>query len=188
MKKSTIIWIGIAVVVVLLIVNGISVYNRLVTADESVNAKWAEVDNNLQRRYDLIPNLVNTVRGYASHESEVLLGVTEARSRVGGATTPSERMQAEGELSSALSRLMVVMENYPQLQANTNFIRLQDELSGTENRLTHARRNYIEAVQSYNSMVRRFPANIIAGFTGFGVKEVYEVPDNVTEAPQVQFD
>ncbi len=162
-------------------------YNQLVTMDEQVKAAWAQVENQLQRRYDLIPNYVETVKGYASHEREVLIQVTEARSKVAGASGVEEKIQANNQLTSALSRLMVVVERYPQLKANQNFIRLQDELAGTENRIAVERRRYNEAVRAFNTEVRQFPTNLAAGLFGFEKAEFYEVPEEAKVAPQVKF-
>jgi len=162
-------------------------YNSLVTMDEEVKAAWAQVENQLQRRYDLIPNYVETVKGYAAHEKEVLIGVTQARSRVAGAATVNDKIQANNELSSALSRLLLVVERYPQLKANTNFIRLQDELAGTENRLAVERRRYNETVKAYNIKIRRFPTNLIAGMFGFEKAAFFQVPKERQEAPRVKF-
>ena len=136
-------------------------YNSLVTMDEGVKAAWAQVENQLQRRYDLIPNYVETVKGYAAHEKDVFVTVTEARSRVAGATNVSDKIKANNQLSAALSRLLVVVERYPELKANTNFIRLQDELAGTENRIAVERMRFNEMVRVYNTRLRRFPTNIL---------------------------
>lgn len=191
MKKILII---LAVILGILLIVALSIfgwvknnYNAMVTMDEEVNGAWAQVENVLQRRYDLIPNLVQTVKGYAAHESDVLTEITEARSRVGGAGVPADRMQAEGELSGALSRLMMVVENYPQLKANENFIRLQDELSGTENRIAVERGRYNTVVQNYNAFIRRFPASAIAGMFNFGRREFFEAPEAAQTAPEVNF-
>lgn len=162
-------------------------YNSLVTMDESVKAAWAQVENQLQRRYDLIPNLVETVKGYAAHEKEVFLKVTEARAKVGGATTISDKIAANNGLSAALSRLLLVVERYPDLKANTNFIRLQDELAGTENRIAVERRRYNETVKAYNIKIRRFPTNLLAGLFGFEKATFFEVPKERQEAPKVKF-
>ena len=162
-------------------------YNGLVTMDEGVKAAWAQVENQLQRRYDLIPNYVETVKGYAAHEKEVLMGVTEARSRVAGAAKVSDKIQANNELSSALSRLLVVVERYPDLKANANFIRLQDELAGTENRIAVERRRYNETVKDYNVKIRQFPTNLVAGMFGFEKAAFFEVPKDRQEAPKVKF-
>lgn len=162
-------------------------YNSLVTMDEGVKAAWAQVENQLQRRYDLIPNLVETVKGYASHEEEVFLKVTEARSRVGGAGSVSDKIEANNSLSAALSRLLVVVERYPELKANTNFLRLQDELAGTENRIAVERRRYNESVREFNATIRRFPTNILAGIFGFEKAAFFDVPEERQEAPKVSF-
>jgi len=162
-------------------------YNSLVTMDESVKGAWAQVENQLQRRYDLIPNLVETVKGYATQEREVFVQVTEARSRVGGATSIPDKIGANNQLSAALSRLLVVVERYPELKSNTNFIRLQDELAGTENRIAVERRRYNETVRAYNVKIRRFPTNLIAGMFGFEKASFFEVPQERQEAPQVKF-
>jgi len=184
-------WLIIAIVIVLII--GIpfmyikGTYNSLVTMDESVKAAWAQVENQLQRRYDLIPNLVETVKGYAAHEKEVFVKVTEARSKVAGAANIGDKIQANNQLSSALARLLVVVERYPQLKANTNFIRLQDELAGTENRIAVERRRYNEFVKAYNIKIRRFPTNMIAGMFDFEKAAFFEVPKERQEAPKVKF-
>ena len=162
-------------------------YNSLVTMDETVKGAWAQVENQLQRRYDLIPNYVETVKGYAAHEKEVFVKVTEARSKVAGAGNINEKMQANNQLTSALSRLMVVVERYPELKANTNFIRLQDELAGTENRIAVERRRFNETVKVYNIKIRSFPTNIIAGMFGFEKATFFEVPKERQEAPKVKF-
>jgi LemA protein len=162
-------------------------YNELVTMEEQVNAAWAQVENQLQRRYDLIPNYVETVKGYAAHEREVFVEVTEARSKVAGATGKQEQIQANNQLTSALSRLMVVVERYPQLKANQNFIRLQDELAGTENRIAVERRRYNEAVRAFNTRIRQFPTNMVAGLFGFEKAEFYEAPEEAMTAPEVTF-
>lgn len=163
-------------------------YNRLVTMDESVKASWAQVENQLQRRYDLIPNYVETVKGYAAHEKEVFVSVTEARSKVAGAGNIQEKIQANNTLSSALSRLLVIVERYPELKANVNFIRLQDELAGTENRIAVERRRYNEVVRGYNTFVRRFPNNFIAGIFGYTRENVYfKAEEGAKTAPEVKF-
>ena len=162
-------------------------YNSLVTLDESVKAAWAQVENQLQRRYDLIPNYVETVKGYAAHEKELFVKVTEARSRVAGAKNIPDKIQANNSLAGALSRLLVVVERYPDLKANTNFIRLQDELAGTENRIAVERRRYNEMVKVYNIRIRRFPTNLLAGMFGFEKAAFFEVPKERQEAPKVKF-
>jgi LemA protein len=162
-------------------------YNRVVVMQEQVNASWAQVQNQLQRRFDLIPNLVETVKGYAAHEEGVFTAVTEARAKVGGAGTPADRMKAEGELSGALSRLMVVVENYPQLKANQNFLDLQNQLEGTENRIAVERGRYNETVKTYNQYIRMFPQNILAGFFHFETKPFFEAPGEAQQVPKVDF-
>ncbi|MBS1262146.1 MAG: Protein LemA [Calditrichaeota bacterium] len=164
-------------------------YNKFVDVQETVDARWADVENNLQRRYDLIPNLVNTVKGYAKQEREVFLGVTEARAKVGQARdgTRGERIKAEQGLSGALSRLLLVVENYPQIKSDANFRALQDELAGTENRLAVARKRYNDAVRNYNVAIRVFPQSLIANMFDFAKREFFEAPEEAQQAPQVEF-
>ena len=162
-------------------------FNRFVTLDEGVKSAWAQVENQLQRRYDLIPNLVETVKGYAKQEKDVLVEVTNARARVGGAATVPDKINANNELTGALSRLLVVVEKYPDLKSNQNFLRLQDELAGTENRISVERKRYNDAVQGYNVAIRSFPANLLAGMFGFGKAAFFEVPAAAKAAPQVKF-
>ena len=163
-------------------------YNSLVQLDEGVKSAWAQVENQLQRRYDLIPNYVETVKGYAKHEKEVFLKVTEARAKVGGATNIKDKIGANKELSSALSRLLLVVERYPDLKANQNFIRLQDELAGTENRIAVERRRYNETVKTYNIKIRSFPTNIMAGMFGFGKAEFFKIAEAAKAVPKVKFE
>ena len=181
---------GVVVVVVFLIlffaVKG--TYNSLVRLDEGIKGAWAQVENQLQRRYDLIPNYVETVKGYARFEKDVLLSVTEARAKVGAARDVKEKIDANNELSSALSRLLVVVERYPELKANQNFLRLQDELAGTENRIAVERRRYNEAVKTYNVKIRSFPTNILAGMFGFGRADFFTVPEEAKATPKVKFE
>lgn len=187
-QKTALIVVGIvvlALVIPLLYVVGAR--NSLVRMDEKIKGAWAQVENQLQRRYDLIPNYVETVKGYASHEKEVFLKVTEARSKVARAGPISEKIAANNELSSALGRLLVVVERYPDLKANTNFIRLQDELAGTENRISVERRRFNEAVKVYNTKIRSFPTNFIAGMFGFEKATFFEVPKEKQEVPKVKF-
>ena len=187
-QKTILIVVAILIVLVLIpffYLKG--TYNRLVTMDEGVKAAWAQVENQLQRRYDLIPNYVETVKGYAAHEKDVFLRVTEARSKVAGAGSIQDKIEANNQLSSALSRLLVVVERYPDLKANANFIRLQDELAGTENRIAVERRRYNETVKAYNITIRRFPTNLLAGMFGFDQAAFFEVPKDRQEAPKVQF-
>jgi LemA protein len=174
-------------------------YNTFQTADEQVKASWAEVLNQYQRRADLVPNLVNTVKGFAAQEQTVLLGVTEARAKVGSIqATPelvndeqafSKFQAAQGELTSALSRLLVVSENYPELKSDANFRELQAQLEGTENRITVARNRYIQAVQEYNVAVRSFPSNLTAMIFGYKTKASFTVDDEkaISQPPKVEF-
>jgi LemA protein len=186
--KTLLIIVGLLILIIVIPYSYIKgTYNSLVTMDESVKGAWAQVENQLQRRYDLIPNYVETVKGYAAHEKEVFLKVTEARSKVAGAGSINEKIQANNQLSSALSRLLVVVERYPELKANTNFIRLQDELAGTENRIAVERRRFNETVKVYNIKIRTFPTNIIAGMFGFEKATFFEVPKERQEAPKVKF-
>lgn len=162
-------------------------YNTFVSLDESVKGSWAQVENQLQRRYDLIPNLVETVKGYAKQEKDVLIEVTNARAKVGGAANVPEKISANNELSSALSRLLVVVERYPDLKSNQNFMRLQDELAGTENRIAVERKRYNDAVRTYNIAIRSFPANLLAGMFNFQGATFFEAPATAKAAPQVKF-
>ena len=182
--------IGIVIVIILLSIflSIKGTYNSLVRVDEGIKGAWAQVENQLQRRYDLIPNYVETVKGYARHEKEVFLRVTEARAKVGGATSVKEKIGANNELSSALSRLLLVVERYPDLKANQNFIRLQDELAGTENRIAVERRRYNEAVKTYNIKIRSFPTNILAGMFDFTMAEFFKVAEIAKEVPKVKFE
>jgi LemA protein len=189
-RSAKVIWIVLGVVFLLVLVPLLyfkGTYNTLVAMDESVKAAWAQVENQLQRRYDLIPNYVETVKGYAAHEKEVLTRVTEARSRVGSAGTIDQKIEANNALSSALARLLVVVEQYPDLKANANFIRLQDELAGTENRIAVERMRFNEAVRAYNTKIRSFPTNMIAGLFGFEKAKFFDVPKERQEAPKVKF-
>jgi len=185
MKKGLIVLVVVAVVMV---IGGISVYNSLVNLDEGVNTSWAQVETVLQRRYDLIPNLVNTVKGYAQHERGLLEEVTRLRSQWGAAKGSEAKAKAATELESALGRLMVVVEKYPDLKANQNFLALQDELAGTENRISVERRRYNDAVREYNVAIRRFPANMLAGTLGFVKRDAYfEADEKAKTAPKVEF-
>jgi LemA protein len=157
--------------------------NGLVTERESVNGAWSQVDVALQRRADLIPNLVETVKGFAKQEQAVIKEVTDARAALGGARNPSEKIDANSKLDSALSRLLVVVENYPQIKSNENFLRLQDELAGTENRIAVERRKYNETVQKYNTDIALFPNNIAAGMFGFARNDAYFKTDPGSRTP-----
>ncbi len=194
MKKSTII---ILIAVVAIICGwGAGAYNGLVTAEENVNNQWSNVETQYQRRADLIPNLVNTVKGYATHERETLEGVMEARSKATQITIdPSnltaeklqEYQQAQGAVASALGRLIAVSEQYPDLKANQNFLELQAQLEGTENRINVARKNFNDAAQEFNTSIRRFPKSIVAGIFGFERRAYFEAADGADKAPEVQF-
>jgi LemA protein len=173
-------------VAALLTVSGCG-YNRLVADGEATDAAWSEIDNQLQRRNDLVPNLVATVKGFAAHEQEVLTRVTEARSRVAGAGTPADKMEASNELTGALSRLLVVVERYPDLKADQSFLRLQDELAGTENRLAVARMRYNDAARSYNTAAKSFPTLITARVFGFEARPYFEAPSESKVVPKVGF-
>jgi len=187
MKKLLIV-VGVIVLVLLIFFLSIrGTYNRLVALDENVKTAWSQVENQFQRRLDLIPNYVETVKGYAKHEREVLIQVTEARAKVAGAGSIEGKIGANNQLSSALARLLVVVERYPDLKANQNFIRLQDELAGTENRIAVERRRYNEAVRMYNTEIRSFPTNIFAGMFGFFRAERFHVPETAKEPPKVKF-
>jgi LemA protein len=196
MKTNRIIVIVLAVVVVLLISRGCGSYNRLVTLNEQVNREWANVENVYQRRSDLIPNLVNTVKGYAAHEQETLTQVVEARADATRVTIDPSNMTdedlrrfqaAQGQLNSALSRLIAVAENYPDLKANQNFLELQAQLEGTENRIAVERRNFNQTVTTYNSEIRKFPMVIFAGMFGFKYRPYFESAEGADQAPKVEF-
>lgn len=187
MKKGLMVLIIVLVIILAFGFRIAGSYNGLVRLDEEVNAKWAQVENQLKRRADLIPNLVNTVKGFAAQEENVLLGVTEARSRLETARTPGEFAQADAQLTTALERLNVVVESYPDLKSNENFIRLQDELAGTENRIAVSRMDYNESAKVFNSKVRSFPTNIIAGIFRFDQKEYFEINEQDKEVPKVDF-
>jgi LemA protein len=180
------IWVVLGIIVLLAIFS-FSSYNGLVTQEQKVDTSWAQVENQLKRRSDLIPNLVETVKGYASQEKEVIQSVTDARAQLAGANTPTEYANADENLNGALNRLLVVVENYPNLKSNENFRSLMDTLEGTENRLAVARRDYNESVETYNLKVRRFPGNIMANIFGFSKKSYYEVSEKDQENPQVDF-
>jgi len=162
--------------------------NELVTEREGIHGAWAQVDAALQRRADLIPNLVETVKGFATHEEKVIADITNARAAMMGAKSPQEKIDASGKLESALGRLFVVVENYPNIKANENFMRLQDELAGTENRVNQERRKYNEAVQKYNTDIALFPKNIAASMFGFAREDAYfKADEGAKTAPKVKF-
>ena len=194
MKKVTI--IILVAVVAIIAFWAISGYNSLVSRDENVSNQWANVETQYQRRADLIPNLVNTVKGYAAHEKETLEGVIAARSQATQIKvdptdlTPeklAEYQKAQGQLATALGKLLAITENYPDLKANQNFLELQAQLEGTENRINVARKNFNDAAKAYNTAIRRFPKNILAGMFGFDKRAYFEAAEGAEQAPQVQF-
>ena len=193
MKKSTIILIA---VVAIIAIWGVTSYNGLVKMDEGVNTAWSNVENQYQRRADLIPNLVNTVKGYAAHEKETLEAVMSARSKATQMTIDADNLtpeklqayqKAQGEIGSALGRLLAITENYPNLKANENFKELQAQLEGTENRISVERRNFNEVAREYNTSIRTFPKNIIAGMCGFNKRPYFEAEEGANKAPEVKF-
>jgi len=188
MKTGIIVLIVIVVLVFWVGGTFVSHRNQMVTKREAVNAAWSQVDVVLQRRSDLIPNLVETVKGFAAHEEKVFGDIAAARAAMMGAKSPQEKIAANGQLDSALSRLLVVVENYPQLRSNENFLRLQDELAGTENRIAIERRRYNETVQDYNTYISLFPNNIVASLSGFTRNAAYfKTEEGAREAPKVNF-
>jgi len=194
MKSSTIAILSVLGVIVLSVMWYISAGNALIALDEKVSNSWAQVENVYQRRADLIPNLVNTVKGYAKHEADVLEAVTQARASVGqikvNANSPQDLQkfdQAQGQLSSALSRLMVVSEKYPDLKANTNFLELQSQLEGTENRITVERQRFNDVAREFNTAIRQFPGSIVAGNKGFKERAYFASAKGSDKAPEVKF-
>ena len=202
MKKKLPTWLLALFIIVLIVLGAFvkykNVYNNLVRLDENVAGQWAEVQNQYQRRMDLIPNLVATVKGYASHESEVFTQVAEARSKAGGQINISDDVLTDPEafaryqkiqdnLGSSLQRLLMVTEQYPELKADQNFIALQDQLEGTENRITVARKRYSDSAQAYNTTIRMFPNNIIANMSGFQKKAYFTASEEAQSAPKVEF-
>jgi len=196
MKTSRIVLIVIAGLLLIFILRGCSGYNNLVSLREQVHREWANVENQYQRRADLIPNLVNTVKGYAEHEQETFTQVTEARSRATSVTIDPANMTdediqrfqaAQGEVTSALSRLLAIAENYPDLKANQNFLELQAQLEGTENRIAVERRNFNESATQYNTQIKSFPTIIYAGLLGFKDRPYFEAEEGTQEAPVVEF-
>ncbi|MEJ8786474.1 LemA family protein [Peptoniphilus sp. HCN-40583] len=179
----------IPVLAILLIIGGIfgSTYNKLQVKDEDVNQAWAQVENTMQRRADLIPNLVETVKGYAKHEEDVFTKVTEARSAVKAASTPKEYAQANAQMDQAVKNINVVAEAYPELKANSNFANLQAELAGTENRIAVERKRYNEAVADFNKSVKHFPTNLVAKVLGFGQREYFQAAEGAEKVPEVKF-
>ena len=188
-NKTGLIILGVIGAVLLLgVLWGVSTYNSLVSLREEVAGKFADIDVQLERRADLVPNLVNTVKGYVKHEDSAIERVTKARQNLLKADDVDEKSLANSELSSALNSLMVIVENYPDLKANENFINLQDELAGTENRIATARRDYNDAAKKYNSKIKKIPTNIIAGIGDFDDIDYFEADDGKTKLPEVDFD
>jgi LemA protein len=192
-KNTALVVIGVIVLCIILFIGFIiGGLNTVVTKDEAVTAAWAQVENQLQRRNDLIPNVVNTVKGYAAHEKTTFLQIADARSKLAGRIEMKEsvgaRIEAANELSGALSRLLAIVENYPELKANENFARLQDELAGTENRISVERKRYNDAVQDFNMYTRRIPGSFFAGLKGLAQKEYFEAEKGAEVVPQVSFE
>ena len=188
MSKTVIVLIVIVILVLFGVSKYIGVKNTLVAKNEAVKTSWSQVDIVLQRRADLIPNLVETVKGYAKQEQTVFGDIAKARSALLSAGTPQQKIAANGQLDNALGRLLVVVENYPQLRSNENFLRLQDELAGTENRIAVERRRYNDTLQDYNTYVQMFPHNIFAGWAGFKTNDAYfKAAEGSREAPKVNF-
>jgi len=188
MKTGIIVLVVVAVLALLVGGAYVSSRNQMVTKNEAVKSAWAEVDVVLQRRADLIPNLVETVKGFAAQEQTVFHDIASARSALLGAQTPADKIAANGQLDGALGRLLLIVENYPQLKSNENFLRLQDELAGTENRIAVERKRYNDALQDYNTYIGLFPNNIFAGWAGFQRNNAYfAAPESSREAPKVQF-
>lgn len=187
MKKSTIILIIVLVVIAMPILTAISSYNGLVSGRESVNSASSQIDNQLQRRNDLIPNLVNTVKGYASHEKEIFENIANARASLMGATSMKDKSAADAQLTAGLGRLLAIAENYPTLKADGSFIRLQDELVGTENRIAVARKDYNDSARLYNTKIAKFPTVIFANMFGFQKFEYFEAAEGAKEVPPVNF-
>jgi LemA protein len=190
MKMGKTLIVVVVLLIVALLVGSwfVGIRNQMVTKRETVNAAWSSVDIALQRRSDLIPNLVETVKGYAAQETTIFTEIAKARSALIGARTPADKIAANGALDSALSRLLVITENYPQLKSNENFLRLQDELAGTENRIAQERRNYNNTVQDYNTYIQLFPNSIFAGLSGFARNDAYfKADEGARTAPKVNF-
>lgn len=188
------VWIVVGVIVGVIVLGAVAVggtfaskWNQLVAMDTDIKAKWAQVDNQLQRRADLIPNLVETVKGFAVQEKTILESIANARAKMAGAGSVQDRIAASNELSGALSRLLVVVENYPQLKSDRTFVRLMDELAGTENRLAVERKRYNDSVQVYNVAIRQFPSNLIAPMLGFKEQPFFAAPSEARQAPRVKF-
>ncbi len=187
MKKSLYILIAFILIVLAIGISTISSYNSIITKEEEIDNKFADIEVQLERRAELIPNLVNTVKGYTSHETKALEKVTTSREKLINATTTEDKIKANNDLTNAINNLYLVVENYPDLKASTNFTQLQDELAGTENRIAIARKDYNTAVKDYNKTIKRFPQNIIAGLFNFESKDYFEAKESSTEVPNVSF-
>ena len=182
------IWLGVILVIVLAIGAGIwGMYNSLVTKEQAIEGQWAQVETQYQRRYDLIPNLVNSVKGYMTQEKTIFEDIANARSRYAGATTTDEKAIASGEVEGALARLLAIMENYPNLRSIEAITSLMDELAGTENRISVERRRYNETVLDYNTAIKTFPRNMLAGMFGFSAHEYFKSVSSADEVPKVEF-
>ena len=186
-NRLVLVLVGILAILLVAGIWFVSVRNSFVMMSESIDNNWAQVENQLQRRYDLIPNLVNTVKGYATHEKELFTSIAESRSKLAGARTPEQKMKASGQMESALSRLLVVVEQYPVLKANASFNRLMDELSGTENRLSVERRRFNDSIMAYNKSIKLFPKSIVASFAGYNKKEYFQIEDVAQKNIKVEF-
>jgi len=188
MSKGTLAIVVVVAIIAIIGITAVSTYNSLARKEVKVDESWAEIDNMLLRRNDLIPNLVNTVKGYATHESELFTHIADARAKLAGSVTVPDKIGAANELSGFLGRLLAIAENYPQLKANENFMKLQDELAGTENRIAVSRTRYNQAVREFNTAIRVFPSNIMAKILGYEKKTFFEVPEESKAVPQVNFD
>ena len=184
MNKTLLIIAGVVIVLVMIVT---SMYNGIVKAEEEVNGKYADIEANLQRRADLIPNLVNTVKGYAKHESEVFKAVTDSREKLLGAKTPEDLANADAEMTSSLNRLLAISEAYPELKASENYLNLQDELAGTENRIAVSRKDYNDKVKEFNSTIKTFPKVMLANMFGFDEKEYFKTSEGAEKVPDVKF-
>ena len=187
MKKSNLFLIGIIVFVLIIVISMISTYNGMVSKQEEVENAFSNLDVMLQRRSDLIPNLVNTVKGYTNHENEIIAKVTDARTKLVNANNVEEKAKANNELSSSLNALMVIVENYPDLKSSENFKQLSDELAGTENRIAVARKDYNDAVKRFNTSIKKFPNNMLAGLFGFEKVAYFEADEKSAVVPNVNF-
>ena len=189
MKKSILITIGIILVVILLLIgNYIKTYNSIISLKENVDKEYSNISIQLERRADLVPNLAKTVKGYTSHEEKIITEITEARKAINNAKNIKEMGEANAKLTSALNSLNVIVENYPELKSNENFINLQDELAGTENRISVARKNYNDAAEQYNSKIKKIPSNIVASISNMEQVDYFTTTDEKTAVPEVDFE